>query len=176
MGKCDGFISKFFSNPACNDCQVALVSWDDIQTFLTKLNTKTGKSYRLPTEAEWEYVARGGKKSNGYTYSGSNDIDSVAWYDGNSGGKTHVVGTTKKANELGIYDMSGNVWEWCSDWYGTYTSSTFTNPTGPSIGTGKVLRGGSWNDGIVYSRVSFRNNYSNPSSKSDYFGFRLVLP
>jgi hypothetical protein len=163
-----------FTSPACNDCPVEQVSWDDIQTFISKLNTKTGKSYRLPTEAEWEYVARGGKKSAGYKYSGSNDVGSVAWYYVNSSNKTHSIGT-KTANELGIYDMSGNVLEWCSDWYDSYTSTSVTNPTGPSTGSNRVLRGGSWLSSAVNVRVSTR--YSTyPSATNRYIGFRLVLP
>ena len=114
------------SNPSKwkgDNLPVEKVSWDDVQTFIKKLNAKTGLNYRLPTEAEWEYAARGGNKSNGYKYSGSNDIGSVAWYASNSGSKTHSVGQ-KKPNELGIYDMTGNVWEWCNDWYGDYSSSS----------------------------------------------------
>jgi formylglycine-generating enzyme required for sulfatase activity len=173
------WVSVMGSNPSnfntCSDCPVEQVSWNDIQTFLTKLNTKTGKSFRLPTEAEWEYAARGGKKSNGYKYSGSNDIDSVAWYNGNSGRKTHVIGTTKKSNELGIYDMTGNVLEWVSDWYDSYTSSIQTNPIGPNTGSFRVLRGGSWSNFAVHTRVSIRIT-SSPSSRYSTYGFRLVLP
>ena len=149
------------------------ISWDAIQTFIQKLNAKTGKKYRLPTEAEWEYAARGGNQSRGYKYSGSNDIGSVAWYTSNSSGQTHPVGQ-KQPNELGIYDMSGNAWEWCSDWYGSYSSSFQTNPTGPSSGSYRVLRGGSWRSLACDCRVSNRH-YDNPLYRVSNFGFRLVL-
>lgn len=154
---------------------VEQVSWNDVQEFIRKLNQQTGKSYRLPTEAEWEYAARGGSNSRGYKYSGSNNIGSVAWYDGNSGNTTHAVGT-KSPNELGIYDMSGNVYEWCQDWYGSsyYSNSPQRNPQGPASGSDRVCRGGSW----IYSargfRVSFRDYYS-PVIRSYDLGFRLVL-
>ena len=135
------------SNPSKfkgDDLPVEQVSWNDCQEFISKLNGFTGKKFRLPTESEWEYAARGGKKSRGYQYSGSSNISDVAWYyDGNSGSKTHPVGT-KQANELGIYDMSGNVWEWCQDWYGSYVSLSQTNPTGAVSGPYRVYRGGSW--------------------------------
>lgn len=150
------------------------VSYDDIvDIFLPRLNKITGKTFRLPTEAEWEFAARGGKQSRGFKYSGSDNIGVVAWYTGNSGGKTHQVGT-KQPNELGIYDMSGNVFEWCSDWYGSYSSSAQTNPTGPSSGSYRVLRGGSWNSYAGYCRVSSRS-YDYPSSRYDSRGFRVVL-
>ncbi len=154
---------------------VERVSWNDIQEFLKKLNQKTGMNYRLPTEAEWEYAARGGVKSRGYKYAGSNDIDEVAWHDGNSGNKTHPVGQ-KKANELGIYDMSGNVWEWCSDWYSSsyYGSSPQNNPQGPSSGLHRVARGGSWYDYARYCRVA-RRDFSGPGIRYYALGFRLVL-
>ena len=153
---------------------VECVSWNDCQEFLQKLNGLTGKRFQLPTEAEWEYAARGGNKSKGYKYSGSNDIDEVAWYDGNSGSQTHPVGT-KKPNELGIYDMSGNVWEWCNDWYGVYTSTPANNPTGPSSGGCRVYRGGSWSSDARGCRVS--NRYGDyPDGRSYDLGFRLVLP
>ena len=118
---------------------VEQVSWNDCKQFITKLNQLTGKNFRLPTEAELEYAARGGNKSQGYKYSGNNTIDDVAWYKDNSNSKTHNV-KTKSPNELGIYDMSGNVWEWCEDWYGNYSSDSLTNPTGPSSGYSRVLR------------------------------------
>ena len=148
------------------------VSYDDIvNIFLPRLNKITGGNYRLPTEAEWEYAARGGKKSKGYKYSGSNNIEDVAWYESNSGLISHAVGT-KQPNELGIYDMSGNVREWCSDWYGSYSSSAQTNPTGPTSGSYRVERGGYWRD-TGYCRVSDRN-YSTPAYRYFYTGFRLA--
>ena len=152
---------------------VESVSWDDCQTFVRKLNSLTGKNFRLPTEAEWEYAARGGNRSRGYKYSGSNSIGEVAWYGDNSDSKTHTVGT-KSPNELGIYDMSGNVYEWCHDWYGSYGSSSQTNPQGPSSGSRRVLRGGSWFSNAGSCRVSFRDYYA-PGGRHDDFGFRLVL-
>ncbi len=152
---------------------VETVSWNDCQEFITKLNQATGKTFRLPTEAEWEFAARGGTKSQGYKYSGSNTIGDVAWYTENSGDKTHEVGT-KQANELGLYDMSGNVWEWCSDWYGEYSSSAQSDPTGPSTGSYRVQRGGSWYDGAWGCRVAIRSGYT-PTYRNYYFGLRLAL-
>ncbi len=149
---------------------VECVSYDDVKEFITKLNQKTGKTFRLPTEAEWEYAARGGKKSKGYKYSGSNNIDDVAWYANN---KTDPV-KTKRPNELGIYDMSGNVYEWCSDWYGDYTSKAQTNPQGPSSGSGRVIRGGCWNDYARNCRASDRGG-DILYGLSDILGFRLAL-
>ncbi|MBQ7664394.1 MAG: formylglycine-generating enzyme family protein [Bacteroidaceae bacterium] len=134
---------------------VEQVSWDECQEFIQKLNAKTGRKFRLPTEAEWEYAARGGNKSKGYKYSGSNDIGAVAWYSKNSGSVTHEVGT-KQPNELGLYDMSGNVWEWCSDWHDNYGSSPSTNPKGPDSGSCRVYRGGSWINYAWGCRVAFR--------------------
>ena len=147
--------------------------YDIVDIFLPRLNKITGRTYRLPTEAEWEFAARGGKQSKGYKYSGSDNIGVVAWYTGNSGGKTHQVGT-KEPNELGIYDMSGNVWEWCGDWYGSYSSSAHTNPTGPSSGLSRVLRGGGWNYNARGCRVSYRDSYF-PSYRYANNGFRVVL-
>ena len=131
------------SNFKGDNLPVEKVSWDDCQEFISKLNRITGKTFRLPTEAEWEYAARGGNKSRGYQYSGSNNLLDVAWFRDNSGSKTHAVGT-KQPNELGIYDMSGNVCEWCHDWYGAYSSSSQVNPTGANSGSYRVIRGGSW--------------------------------
>ena len=149
------------------------VSYEDIVNhFIPRLNKITGKTFRLPTEAEWEYAARGGNKSKGYKYSGSNTIGDVAWYDDNSSYEAHQVGT-KQANELGIYDMSGNVWEWCSDWYGSYSSTSQTDPTGPTSGSYRVLRGGSWDNDAQGCRVSIRSCYT-PSLCGIYFGFRLL--
>ena len=148
------------------------VSYEDIVNhFIPRLNKITGKTFRLPTEAEWEYAARGGSQSKDCKYSGSNTIGDVAWYESS---KTHQVGT-KQANELGIYDMSGNVWEWCSDWYGSnyYSSSSQTNPTGPTSGSIRVLRGGGWSGVAWGCRVSNRA-YSTPSSRDGISGFRLL--
>ena len=152
---------------------VEKVSWHDCKEFITKLNRLTGKNFRLPTEAEWEYAARGGNKSKGYKYSGSNTIGNVAWYWENSSSATHNV-KTKSPNELGIYDMSGNVLEWCEDWKGDYNSGSQTNPTGPSSGSYRVSRGGSWYDYARFCRVSFRD-YGNPGSGYYSLGLRLCL-
>ena len=151
---------------------VEQVSWEDAQNFCRELSAITGKTYLLPTEAQWEYAARGGKHSKGYKYSGSYAIDAVAWYDGNSGNATHPV-KQKRANELGLYDMSGNVWEWCSDWYGSYSSSSQNNPTGASSGQYRVLRGGSWNNNARNCRSSNRDN-NTPSNRNNNNGFRVV--
>jgi formylglycine-generating enzyme required for sulfatase activity len=148
------------------------VSWDDVQTFISALNARTGKTYRLPTEAEWEYAARGGAQSGGYSYSGSNTIDDVAWYSGNSGNRSHEVGG-KDANELGIYDMSGNVWEWCSDWYGAYTADAQTDPAGPVTGFDRVIRGGGWVNFAGDCRVSLRSGVT-LGVRSAGLGFRLA--
>ena len=165
------------SNPSYykgDNLPVEQVSWNDCQTFINKLNQLLagqlgGKRFALPTEAQWEYAARGGKKSRGYKYSGSKTLDNVAWYEDNSGGTTHAVGT-KQANELGLYDMSGNVFEWCSDWFGDYRSSAQTDPTGPASGSNRVNHGGSWNCSARFCRVSYRND-----GVSGYLGLRLAL-
>ena len=171
-----------------DDLPVEYVAWKgakeeyDIQTFLRKLNEKVktqlpqGKQFTLPTEAQWEFAARGGIKRNGYKYSGSNDLDEVAWYYGNSGNRTHPVKgkNGKKPNELGIYGMSGNVWEWCHDWCGSYSSSAQVNPTGPSSGSARVCRGGSWRDSAECCCVAWRGcRY--PDTRFHDTGFRLVL-
>ena len=148
------------------------VSWNDCQTFISRLNAKTGNQFRLPTEAEWEYAARGGH-SGGSKYAGSDNINSVAWYDDNSGDETHNV-ATKSPNSLGIYDMSGNVWEWCQDWYGNYSSSSQTNPKGPSSDDHRVNRGGGWYGLARDCRVSNRG-LNTPSFSINGLGLRLVL-
>ena len=164
------------SNPSSfsgTNLPVETVSWYDCQTFISKLNNLTGKNFRLPTEAEWEYAARGGNKSKGYKYAGSNTLGDVAWYYGNSSSKTHSV-KQKQANELGLYDMSGNVWEWCQDWYGSYSSSAQTNPTGSTSGSYRVLRGGSWISDARDCRVSSRGN-TTPTNTYNFLGLRLAL-
>ena len=154
---------------------VEKVSWNLIvNQFLPALNATTGQNFRLPTEAEWEYAARGGNQGHGYKYAGSNTIGNVSWYTDNSNSQTHSV-ATKSPNELGLYDMSGNVWEWCSDWYSNYSSGSQTNPQGPSSGSRRVLRGGCWYNNARNCRVSYRHNYY-PYSTYNYFGFRLALP
>lgn len=152
---------------------VEQVSWDDCQEFIRKLNRITDKTFRLPTEAEWEYAARGGKKSRGYQYSGSNNLSDVAWYADNSGSKTHAIGS-KQANELGIYDMTGNVGEWCQDWYGRYDGSSQVTPTGAASGSNRVRRGGCWFSTARFCRSSFRGGIS-PGNRYDDLGLRLVL-
>lgn len=157
-----------------DDFPVETVSWDDIvEKFIPALNKKTGRTFRLPTEAEWEYAARGGNKSKRHKYSGSDEIDEVAWKAGNSGDQTHPV-KGKKANELGLYDMSGNVREWCSDWSGDYSSGAQTNPQGADKGLRRVLRGGSFGSKARSCRVSSRYDYT-PNSRACNVGFRLVL-
>jgi hypothetical protein len=167
------------NNPSAfkgDDLPVENVSWNDIQEFIKKLNGQTGKSYRLPTEAEWEYAARGGKKGKGYKYSGSNNIDEIAWYFyNNSDDKTQPVGT-KQPNELGIHDMSGNVWEWVNDRYGDYTEKTLLSPNGQTSGAYRVFRGGSWFSEAGLCHVSFRSIDLAPDIHFNDVCFRLVLP
>ncbi|HFA51592.1 MAG TPA: TIR domain-containing protein [Bacteroidetes bacterium] len=177
----------------CDDCPVESVSWDDVQEFLKKLNAKTGERYRLPSEAEWEFAARGGTKSKGYEYAGSNDVEKVAWYWKNSGDKklygdwdlgkilinncrTHPV-SQKAANELGLYDMSGNVWEWCEDvWHGDYKGAPDDGRAwveGGEKGRRRVVRGGSWIRDVRYCRCAFRYRV-NQDIRNDRIGFRLA--
>lgn len=155
------------------DLPVECISWEEADFFITHLNSLTSGGYRLPTEAEWEYAARGGNKSLGYKFSGSNQIDEVAWTERNSSSKTHPVGQFKP-NELGLYDMSGNVREWCWDFYDTYKSFEMINPQGPGWGDHRVQRGGSWNDDPSRSLVSFRL-MEKPQSRLGNCGFRLAF-
>jgi formylglycine-generating enzyme required for sulfatase activity len=164
------------SNPSRfkgSNLPVEQVSWNDCQEFITKLNATTGQKFRLPTEAEWEYAACGGKNSKGYKYSGSNNINDVAWYWKNSDFNTHPV-KTKQPNELGIYDMSGNVWEWCNDRWGNYSSNAQTNPAGPSSGSYRANRGGAWDYNARYCSVSYRGCDA-PYNHLDGLGLRLAL-
>jgi formylglycine-generating enzyme required for sulfatase activity len=151
------------------------INFDDANAYCNWMSEKTGKDYRLPTEAEWEFAARGGNNSNNYTYSGSNDLEQVGWSTDNSGGSTQACGR-KSPNELGLYDMSGNVSEWCKDWYDPsyYSNSPSSNPRGPSYGFERVLRGCSWYYLYSNCRVAYRYNYP-PSYRFDHCGFRVVL-
>ena len=162
------------SNFKGDNLPVEQVSWNDCQTFISRLNNLTGRKFRLPTEAEWEYAARGGNRSRGYKYSGSNTHPDVAWYDANSGRRTHPVGT-KSPNELGLYDMSGNVREWCSDWKGSYSASSSKKCNSSSRGSYRVYRGGCWNSFFTDCRSSSRFNFAR-DYRSDYdLGLRLAL-
>lgn len=169
-----GFLGRLFGNNKAprEGYPKAMISWNDCQDFIKKLNELTGKTFRLPTEAEWEYAAHGGNKSKGYKYSGSDTIGDVAWYWNNSSIEPRPVGT-KSPNELGIYDMSGNVWEWCSDWYGSYSSMAQTDPSGAGSGSYRVFRGGSWNRGAQSCRVAVRDDNA-PGIRYGILGFRLV--
>ncbi|GBU22573.1 hypothetical protein R80B4_02483 [Fibrobacteres bacterium R8-0-B4] len=160
------------AGPVGDDYPVNNVSWEDIDEFIERLNAATGKKYRLPTEAQWEYAARGGAVGKGYKYSGSDNPDDVAWHDENSGGEAHPVGA-KAPNELGIYDMTGNVWELLSDWWrGGYGSGDQTDPAGPKTGVARAGRGCSWSRKPcqVYDR-----GFSPPGESSYDSGFRLAL-
>ena len=179
------WVATMRSNPSYTDftgdnIPVHCITWDVIQEYIERLNEYTGKQYRLPTEAEWEYAARGGSKSRGYKYSGSNDPDEVAWYILNPEANPESIYYQcppvgqKKPNELGIYDMSGHVWEFCSDWYGAYSGEPQTNPTGPETGTHRVFRGGSYYSDYIWSRISYRAGWP-PQNRTCNGGFRLVL-
>jgi formylglycine-generating enzyme required for sulfatase activity len=162
-------------NKSWKDMPVTNVSWEDCQEFLYQLFVLTGRVYRLPTEAEWEYAAKGGAKSKGYLYAGSNNIDEVGWYAKNSGNSIHVI-KEKKPNELGLYDMTGNAWEWCSDWYGAYRTDLKGRilPKGPDNGKHRVLRGGCWNFYAKYCRTVDRH-WRDSENWMNCRGFRLVL-
>jgi len=160
---------SYFGNCG-DDCPVEQVSWDDVQEFIRRLNRLTGQKYRLPTEAEWEYACRSGGKSE--KYSGDNDLESVAWFYENSDGKTHPVGN-KEPNGLGIYDMSGNVWEWVEDAYDKNAYSQHSHNNSSTFGSGRVNRGGGWNHARRDMRCSNREYYSS-DSRISYLGFRLV--
>jgi len=161
------------SNPStfsgCDDCPVEKVTWHDAVAFAERLSAQEGVTYRLPTEAEWEYAARGGESTR---YAGSNELSSVAWTEANSGGRTHP-GCQKARNGYGLCDMTGNVSEWTGDWDGDYPSGAVTDPTGPQSGSFRVYRGGGWEDRPRYARVATRFGYV-PSLRYDYLGLRLV--
>jgi len=158
----------------CAECPVVNVTWFDAQQFINKLNQISNKNYRLPTEAEWEYASKGGNKSHGYKYAGGNDATAVAWYDSTIAKEIHPVGQ-KAANELGLYDMSGDVWQWCSDWFNDkyYSNSPSNNPSGPASGTSRSVRGGSWWGPLRDCRIANRDQFP-PESKDDDVGFRIV--
>ena len=152
---------------------MVMVNYNDAVTYCNWLGETYSGDWRLPTEAQWEFAARGGTKSNNYTYSGSNDLDEVGWFADNTGYKIQTIGR-KKPNELGIYDMSGNVWEWCKDWYGYYSATAQTNPKGATSSSIRVLRGGSSLETATNCRVAFRNDYD-PAIRYAMFSFRVVL-
>jgi formylglycine-generating enzyme required for sulfatase activity len=155
---------------------VHCISWNEVQRYISRLNEMTDKNYRLPTEAEWEYAARGGKQSKGYKYSGSNNVNTVAWYSGNTDPRPRHVGT-KAPNELGIYDMSGNVFEFCSDLYGSYTDEAQINPTGYGTGGNRVMRGGGWTAFSRQVRIPSRSySWNGDSQIICITGLRLVHP
>lgn len=166
--------NRFETEQGYEDHPVIYVSWYGARAFCNWLKEKTGKNYQLPTEAQWEFAARGGNKSKGYKYAGSNNLGKVGWFADNSAFRIHATGQ-KRPNELGIYDMSGNVYEWCRDWYGDYSSISETNPTGPNNGSFRVIRGGSWYNGAGGCRVANRGRFSHDGS-SFSLGFRVLLP
>lgn len=152
---------------------VESVSWFDCQEFAKKLSEMTGRHFRLPTEAEWEYAARGGKKGKRYKFSGGHILEQIGWYNENSGNTSHEVGK-KSPNELGLYDMSGNIWEWVQDWKGDFTEDDQVNPTGPETGIERVCRGGGWNREIDRARVSYRGD-DQPTLRYCSLGLRIAL-
>jgi len=160
-------IYKYDNHPVNQIC------WKDCLSFIKMLNKKLGSKFRLPTEAEWEYAARGGNQSQGYKYSGSNVLENVAWYSSNSNQMIHDV-KTKSPNELGLYDMSGNVWEWCQDGFREYSSSSVTNPTGPASNKYRIYRGGGWSSYDINCRVSYRH-FDFPDQRSSLIGLRLAM-
>jgi formylglycine-generating enzyme required for sulfatase activity len=155
-----------------DDRPVEQVSWNDVQEFIRKLNQKTGKNYRLPTEAEWEYACRAGSTTRFCFGDSDSSLGSYAWYSSNSGSKSHTV-AQKQPNAWGLYDMHGNVWEWCQDWYGNYSTSSVTDPTGASSGSRRVYRGGGWSYYAWYCRSADRNSFS-PDNRNGSLGFRLA--
>ena len=157
----------------CDDCPVERVSWNEVQEFIVRLNKLTGKKYRLPTEAEWEFAARAGEADYRFLYSGGPDVNDFVWYMDNSSGKTRTVGL-KRPNKLGLFDMNGNVWEWCQDKKATYFEEDQKNPDGPATGYRRVLRGGAWNSSPEYCRISVRGQ-AQPSYRYNFVGFRLAM-
>jgi sulfatase modifying factor 1 len=155
-----------------DDCPVETVSWKDVQAFIGKLNLQSGKNYRLPTEAEWEYSCRSGGKRE--RYCGGDNVDAIGWYAGNSGNKTHPVGT-KQPNGLGIYDMTGNVWEWVQDWHYMYMGNSKQDPVGPQYGNERVIRGGNWDSSVWVARAALRF-HNEPDRRYNIQGFRLASP
>jgi formylglycine-generating enzyme required for sulfatase activity len=165
------------NNPSAtkgNNLPVTNITWDEAQVFVQKLSEMTGMHFRLPTEAEWEYAARGGERSKGYTYAGSDNIDEVGWYNGNSGNTPHAVGQ-KQPNELGIYDMTGNIWEYCFDWHTAYSAQAQTNPTGAATGEKHVLRGGCYHYDSKNCTSTNRHSYYTPDNGGASTGLRIVL-
>jgi len=160
-----------FFNQCGDDCPVDQISWSDAQEFIYRLNRLTGKSYRLPTEAEWEYACRGGSKADKFC---GDEIDTIAWYDRNSGNSAHKVGS-KKPNSFGIFDMSGNVWEWVQDWNGRYHTERERDPQGPSSGSSRVRRGGSWQYDAAKARATWRSSGYQDDRAID-IGIRLAHP
>jgi len=165
----------YWDNPGFSQTDrhpVTCVSWNDVQAFVKWLKHKEGGNYRLPTEAEWEYAGRSGSTTRFCFGDSYGQFGEYAWYDSNSSSKTHSVGQ-KKPNAWGLYDMHGNVWEWCQDWYGGYLSGHVTDPKGSSSGSSRVFRGGSWNSRARYCRSAYRGRFD-PGRRSSFIGFRLA--